>query len=290
MMNHKRWILFLGLFMVGELTVAGQAWGQSLRYNGSVQMATGSYFFEENTRSLYVTNGLGIRNGRYGISIDVPFVVQSSPWISYSHYGGIPTGGPQHESVGQHYGQRSGPGMGGGRRQNIDLVDTASYTQSGFSDPSLSLQYQVLGYESGITALYLNTSIKFPLADPANGFGTGAWDTGIGSSISRRFGTWFTTANIMYWHFGNMPDLELKSSLTYGAGIGKSFSGGHWLVLGSFNGMTKVIEGVAPPMSTALGIGYQVGTRNNLNISTSFGLSESSADVAFGGGWQVKLN
>ncbi|WP_372634464.1 hypothetical protein [Fodinibius sp.] len=288
MMNYKRWSLFLGLVMVGGLTGTGQVWGQSLRYNGSMQMATGSYFFEENTRSFYLTNGLGIRNGRYGMSVDVPFVVQSSPWISYSRYGGIPTGGPQHESVGQHYGRRTGQGMGG-RRKPVDLADTASYTQSGFSDPSLSLQYQVLGSESGATALYFTTSIKFPLADPANGFGTGAWDASIGSSVSRRFDTWFTTANFMYWHFGDMPDLELKSSLTYGAGIGKSFSGGHWLVLGSFNGMTEIIDGVTPPMSATLGIGYQVGARTSLNISTSFGLSESSADVAFGGGWQVKL-
>lgn len=289
MMNHKRWILFLGL-LVGGLMGAGQVWGQSLHYNGSIQLATGSYFFEENTRSLYVTNGLGIRNGRYGISVDAPFVVQSSPWISYSHYGGIPTGGPQHESVGQHYGQRSGPGMGGGHRQHIDLVDTASYTQSAFSDPSISLQYQLLGYESGATALYLDTSIKFPFANPSNGFGTGAWDMGIGSSISRRFGTWITTANFMYWHFGDMADLELTSSFTYGVGIGKSLSDGHWLLLGSLNGITEIIEGVTPPKSAALGIGYQVGTRTSLNISTAFGLSKSSANVAFGGGWQVRLN
>lgn len=289
MMNHKRWILFLGL-LVGVLTGASQVWGQSLHYNGSIQFVTGSYFFEENTRSLYVTNGFGIRNGRYGISVDVPFVVQNSPWISYSHYGGIPTGGPQHESVGQHYGHRSGPGMGGGHRQHIDLVDTASYIQSAFSDPSLFLQYQALGFESGKTALYINTSIKLPFADPVNGFGTGAWDMGVGGSLSKRFDTWFITANFIYWHFGDMPDLELNSSLNYGVGIGKSLSGGHWLLLGSLNGMTEVIEGVTPPMSAALGIGYQVDKRTSLNISTTFGLSESSADVAFGVGWQAKLN
>jgi len=180
--------------------------------------------------------------------------------------------------------------MGGSRRQHIDLVDTVSYTQSGFSDPSLSMQYQVLGYESGATALYLNTSIKFPLADPENGFGTGAWDMGVGSSISQHFDIWFATANFMYWFFGDMSSLELKSSLTYGAGVGRSFADGRWLMLGSFNGMTEIIEGVAPPMSAALGIGYKVGARANLNISTSFGLSESSADVAYGGGWQVRLD
>lgn len=290
-MNYKTWILFPGIVLFA-LAGAGQASGQSLYYSGSMQYATGSYFFEENTRSFYLTNGLNIKNGQYSMSADFPFVVQSSPWISYNSYGGIPTGGPQHESVGQHYtrGSGSGQGKGEGRRQQIDLADTSSYTQSGFSDPSLSLQYQVVGSGTGPAALYLNTSVKFPLADPSNGFGTGAWDMGFGGSISRRFDTWFATANVMYWHFGDMPELELKSSLAYGAGVGKSLYGGQWLVLGSFNAMTEIIEGVNPPMSAALGIGYQVGTRTSLNVNTSFGMSESSSDIAFGGGWQIKLD
>ncbi|GAA5520200.1 hypothetical protein Asal01_00131 [Fodinibius salicampi] len=282
--------MFLG-FLFGGLMGAAQVSGQPFYYyKGGMQLASGSYFFVEDTRSFYLTNGLDVRNSRYGISVDFPFIVQNSPWISYSRYGGIPTGGPQHESVGQHYGRGTDQNMRGGRRQHIDLVDTASYTQSGFSDPSLFLQYQALGFESGTTALYINTSIKFPFADPVNGFGTGAWDMGVGGSLSRRFNTWFITANFMYWHFGDMPDLELNSSLNYGVGIGKSLSGGHWLLLGSLNGMTEIIEGVTPPMSAALGIGYQVDKRRSLNISTTFGLSESSADVAFGVGWQVKLN
>lgn len=100
------------------------------------------------------------------------------------------TGGPQDKSVGQHYGQGKGPGMGMGEyKRSVDLAGTASYAPSGFSDPSLSLQYQVLGFESGTTALYFNTSIKFPIADPSNGFGTGAWDMGIGGSVSQRFDT-----------------------------------------------------------------------------------------------------
>lgn len=281
---YKIQVLALGLLLAG-LARGGQSYAQQVYYSGSAQWATGSYLFSEDTQSFYLISGLNIRDSRYSASFDIPFIVQNTPWISYSKYGGIPTGGPQNESVKHHQ-----QGVSMGRKKNINLADTASYTQSGFSDPSLSVGYKLLGSEYGATSLYVSTSFKFPFTDPANGFGTGAWDLGLGSTLSRRFGSWFITVNVMYWHFGDMEDLELKPSLSYGAGVGKSFMEGKWLLMGSFSGMTQIIEDTDPPISAGLGIGYQVGPRINLNINTFVGLSESSSEFAFSGGWQLKLN
>lgn len=275
--------------MLLEIGGAGNLVAQQLYYNGNMQLASGSYFFGERTQSFYVTNGFSINDLRYNASFSFPFVVQNSPWISYSGTGGIPTGGPQSESVGQHTRQGMGQGMGG-RRQHIDLPDTASYNQSGFSDPSANMGYRIIGKDYGTTSVKLNASLKFPLADPTRGFGTGEWDVGWGGSVSQRINTWFISGNLMYWHYGDMPDLELKNALNYGAGIGKSLAGGKWMLLGSFFGMTEIIEDVDPPLSAGLGIGRQIGGRTNFNANIYFGLSESSSDVAVGAGWQVKLN
>lgn len=273
-------------FLVIGLTGASYAVAQQLYYDGSMQVATGSYFFEGVTQSFYLNNGLSISHSDYSASITFPFIVQNSPWISYGSTGGIPTGGPQNESVRHHNGPRQDME---GQRRHINLTDTVSYAQSGFGDPSLSLGYKLYGSDLNKTTLYINTSVKFPFADPKKGFGTGAWDMGFGSSISRRLGSWFLSANVMYWYFGDMADLEIKNSLNYGAGIGKSFPGGDWMILGSFNGMTEVVDGIDPPMSAGLGVGYQVGERTRLTINTYFGLSESSSDIMIGAGWQINL-
>lgn len=276
-------VLLLGLAGAGELSA------QQFYYNGSAHFATGSYFFQETTQSFYLSNGISLNTRPFTISLDVPFLVQSSPWVSYGGTGAIPTGGPQHGSVGQHSGRGPGQGMGRMDRQ-ITLPDTVSYTHSGLSDPSVSAGYRLYGSHDGTTVIHLNTSVKFPLADPVRGFGTGAWDAGMGSSVSQRLGTWFVMGNIMYWYIGDMPDLELNNSWGYGAGIGKSISGGRWTILGSFNGMTEVIENIDPPISAGVGIGHQLGSRVLMNVNFSFGLSESSSDITFGGGWQVNLN
>lgn len=287
---RKAGFLFLGALLL-ELIGAGQLHAQQLYYNGNMQFATGSYFFDESTQSFYLTNGLALSHTSYSMSLNIPFVVQNSPWISYSGTGGIPTGGPQHGAVRQQGSEGPGSGQGmGGRRHNVVLPDTASYRQYGFSDPIASASYRVYNPPGGKTSVQFNASVKFPVADPDRGFGTGTWDAGLGGSVSQRLNSWLLTGNVMYWHFGDMPDLELKNSWSYGAGLGRSFAGGSWLVLGSFNGMTELIEGMDPPITAGVGVGYQVSPRVNLNASTYMGLTESSSNVAFGTGCQLRLN
>lgn len=265
---------------------AGYAVAQQLYYDGSMQVATGSYFFEGGTQSFYLNNGLGINHSDYSASIAFPFIVQNSPWISYGSTGGIPTGGPQNESVRQHNGPRQDME---GQRRHINLTDTVSYAQSGFGDPSLSLGYKLFGSDFDKTLLHINASIKFPFADPEKGFGTGAWDIGIGGSVSHRFNTWYMTGNVAYWHFGDMSDLELNNSLSYGMGLGRTFSGGDWMVLGALNGMTTIIDDINPPLVAGMSISYRINSRTNLNTGISVGLSESSSDIMVGAGWQINL-
>jgi len=270
-------------------------YAQQLSYTGSVQYAGGNYYFTERTYSFYFTNGLTFRRDGYSFSVSVPFIIQNSPWVSYTQSGFLPTGGPQNGYVGGKGGMngQSGTGMSSSRgRRRIDIPDTTSYNRSSFSDPTLSMGIPLINSVTSnfATSLRLLGDLKIPLADPDQGYGTGAWDGGLGISLSQRVQSWFILLNMQYWWFGDMPDLKLNDALSYGGGIGKSFNKGKWLVLGSFNGMTRIISDTDPPLNVGGGISYSLSPKSMISGNVSFGLSDSSADFLVGAGWQFVLN
>lgn len=282
------------LILSGVFT-AGRVFGQHVYYSGSVQYATGSYFFERSTNSFYLTNGIRITGSRISISLNVPYMAQNTPWISYSGVGMIPTGGPQNGTVSD---MGKGRGQGGQGRMSyntaaveeaVPLIDTVSYNKYGFSDPNLYLSARLTPGSLTSTSLYLNVSTKIPLANPETGFGTGAWDFGAGLSLTQRFHTFFISVDAMYWHLGDMQDLNFKDPVSFGLGLGKSSQNGKWLISGLFTGYTRIIDGYDPPMSVGLGIGYFLTKNIALNANISFGLSESSSNVGGGIGWSVRL-
>ena len=291
-------ICYVGVLLVlSGVFGVGRVFGQKVYYYGSAQYMTGTYFFERSTNSFYLTNGFRITESGISISLNVPYMVQNTPWISYSGVGYIPTGGPQSGTVGD---VGKGRGKGGQGQMSsvtsataveeaVPLVDTVSYNKYGFSDPNVYLSARLTPGTLTATALYLNASTKIPLADPETGFGTGAWDFGAGLSLTQRFSTFFITADVMYWHIGDMQDLNFKDPLSFGLGLGKSFQNGKWLISSLLTGYTQIIEGYDPPMSLGIGLGHFLTKNIALNANISFGLSESSSDVGGGIGWSIRL-
>ncbi|MCG2588835.1 hypothetical protein [Rhodohalobacter sulfatireducens] len=296
--------------LLGVTLVVGCVQAQQVSYHGNVQYATGSYFFDESTSSFSASNGLGYVGDKFSVSFSVPFIVQNSPWISYSAAGQLPTGGPQHGGLADSTGRRPGKGgkNGNGSKNQygsgsystpilvaeseevpITLPDTTSYTQSSFGDPNIYASLKLYSSGSGSSNIQLNSGFKIPFADPNNGFGTGEWDYGVGISLSQRFGKFFMYTNFMRWWLGNMPDLELKDPLTYSAGLTRTFGQGKWFINSTFSGYTEIIKDYDPPMNLSFGVGLFASNRISLNSTFTLGLSESSADQVFGIGWSLKL-
>lgn len=264
---------------------------QRVTYSGSFQYSTGSYFFTDRTESFYLSNGLSIYGNRARISFNVPYVVQSSPWISYGTAGGIPTGGTGHKQVGQQGGGAGNQMIGSQGRgsRRIEVPDTVSYRQASFSDPSVSGSIRIYNSSNQKTNLTLNSSVKIPLSNPATGYGTGAWDVGAGLSLFHRMSTVYLFSDVMYWQMGDMEDLNLKNPFSISAGAGKAFHDGTWMVNASISGSTEIIETADPPVSLNAGVGYFISSGVSLNGTFSFGLSESSPDVSAGVGWSLRL-
>lgn len=258
---------------------------QRISWSGNMQYSTGTYFFTEPVNSFYFVNGITISSGRLSASAGLPFIVQNTPWVSYAGSGPMPTGGPQHGSVQQGSG---GSGQMGGGRRHIVIPDTGTYSQTGFGDPWVNLSVSLLN-PGRTTSLRLTSGFKIPIVDPDRGFGTGAWDAGAGLSLAQRIQKTILFADASYWWLGDLEDLDLKNSLSYGLGVGRMFYPSKWMVTSSLQGSTAIIDNFDPPISVNAALGYLFSGTASVNGVISVGLSESAPDFTFGFGWDIKL-
>lgn len=281
---------FLLFILNGSLLLiipAGYSSAQEVRYMGSMQYATGSYYFTERTGSFYFNNGISISGAKSSFSITVPFITQNTPWVSNVGTGIMPTGGPKNNLINSN---ESGGNRRGRRKIDLGTSDTLTYTQANFGDPSLSVSTKLFTSSNGAFSLSANGGLKLPLANPQKGFGTGKWDWGGGISWAQRITSkTLLLVDGMFWKLGDMADLDFNNIITYSAALGHSFLEGKWIGLLSFSGMTEIINNVNPPLTVGTGLTFQASDKVNLSSNLSFGLSESASDFSVGLGWNMKL-
>lgn len=289
----------------------GAARGQKVFYTGNLSYSSGSYFFSETTRSFSFTNGLGVRGERLTFSVSIPYIAQTSPWVSNTAIGGLPTGGKEHGKLrdggGQGGGQGGQGGQGGKAAQNtlsvlaaqmrqsetLDLADTLDYQQQGFSDPSILASYSLIRGSDRFGnrfTMTLNGSLKIPTRRLDDGFSTEALDAGGGTSMSYVFLTgWGLMLDLMVWRLGDLEDLELKDPLSIGFGVTRLLWKSEWMLSASVLSYTQIVEGYDPPRSLYFGAGKKITPRCFYSASLGLGLTESSSDLMLGLGWSIDL-
>lgn len=260
------------------LAAAVPAAGATLTYTGSVQMARGTYIFTQPTSGYFVFNGLSFASGPFTLTASIPLIYQSTPYVSYTGVGVLPSGGTESSVVSQRQG-----------REPVVLPEVVEYRQYGVGDPLIAAGLRLWKDTAAVPAVELTARVKLPLADVDQGFGTGQTDYSAGVSVSKRLGNVFLFADAAYWVLGDLPELELQDVWAYGLSIGHAFSGGKYTLMASYSGYTEVIADVAPPSSLALGFSVKVGAMSSLILNAAFGLSESSPDLSLSLGWAIGL-
>ncbi|RJP79241.1 MAG: hypothetical protein C4524_05620 [Candidatus Zixiibacteriota bacterium] len=265
--------------MLAGIMPAATASGADWRYNGSLYYADGDYVFTQRTHSLYFTHGVSLSGNRYDFSVSLPLVYQDSPWISYSGRGVIPSGGTEH-----------GQFHPGGRGRHVTLPDTAQYDRIGLADPTLHGEWEVVSPQGARPFIRVTGDLKAPLADPDQGFGTGAWDAAAGVSLGSVVSpSWMLFLDASWWFLGDMPDLELKDALGYSVAAGYVPFLSSWRYLAFLSGGTSMITGMDPPLDAGLGVGWRLSPAAGLNATVTAGLTEASPDLSVGLGWSLEL-
>lgn len=245
-------------------------------YNGSIQLSQGNYFFDLTTRGICFFNGFSFSSGRFTLSASIPLVYQSTPYVSTSGVGVLPSGGSESSLVNQRQG-----------RETVVLPEAVEPGPYGLGDPVVHLGIRLFPESAAAPSVEFVAQAKAPVASLASGLGTGEWDYGVGLALSKRLGGVILFADVNYWTLGDLPELALKSPWVYSVSAGLPLARGRSAVLVSYFGMSEVIDGVAPPSSLGLGMSLKVGRRTSVTVSGSFGLSEASPDLAVSVGWSV---
>jgi hypothetical protein len=274
---------------------AGPLLAQDVRWTGSFAYATGSYVFDQPTHTLSLSNGLTVTFGPVELRGTLPLIAQNSHLVS--QVGGIPlpTGGEDHGIVGRRSsgetvgtGRRGGMGSGQADTTTTQVTYRDEYTLA-VGDPFLSASATIVEDRGILRSLRIQGSGKVPLRDLDSGVGTGAWDGGLGASALTGRGRFFVFADVMYWWFGDLPELEIDDGVTYGTGAMWAHSGGRASLSLSYFAGSRIIDTMDPPRSIGVGFGSIRSTGRSLSAGLLFGLSESAPDLSAYVGWSLDI-
>lgn len=252
--------------------------GGTVSYTGSLQMARGMYVFTLPTSGYFFFNGLTYSSKNFTLAATIPLIYQTTPYVSYTGVGVLPSGGTESSAVNQRQGG-----------EPVLIPEVIEYKQYGLGDPVIMAGLMLVQEGRAMPAVRLSGQIKVPLANVSQGFGTGEWDYSAGVGLSKRIGRSFLFADVNYWILGDLPELELQSAWSYAVSFGHAFSGGKYAFMASYYGITEVIAGVAPPASLGLGLSVRVGRGSSLMLNAAFGTSEASPDLSLSLGWSIGL-
>ncbi len=76
-----RWAVVLTVVVLVDTPTSTAQRGM---YTRSIQAATGDYLFTEQTSSVYFNNSVALTSGRLRVSVGVPIIAQSTPWVTCS--------------------------------------------------------------------------------------------------------------------------------------------------------------------------------------------------------------
>lgn len=277
--------------LVAATLTAGRASAQQVWYTGGVSGASGNYIFSQSTTTAEFSNGLLFSAGRVSFSAQIPVLYHSTPWVSQSGAGFIPTGGPQSGQA------HAGRGPGGATpiraattmySTSVVMPDTVQFDQVGLGDPTAFASLRVAG-EPGTTAtLTLSGGVKAPVASASSGFGTGEWDFGGGLAASLPFGSSALDLSAMYWSLGDMPDLVIDNPVSYDATLSHDF-GTRYSLFGSVWGSSRTFADTDAPLSVGVGTCVLREGTCALGVTLGAGLTNASPDFSVGLTWQVPL-
>jgi len=250
------------------------------------EFASGNYGTDSATRSLYMPLiATWLPNERLDISIEVPFIYQSSSNVTTVLYNTSQSATINKTMF------RGGPGGNSGtilQQQAGGFTSTTAGSStsavSGLGDIILRLGVIALFEDTGIPQLRPSLFIKCPTADFSDGLGTGEFDFGVGLEAIKWLGNLQVTGEGFYNYQGKVDGFGLKNYFSYTAGVGYQ--------------LTKTVEpmllikGATAPSSYSgallearVRVIWSVTDTTSLDLYGSRGIADNSPD--YGGGAAV---
>ena len=265
------------------LLVAGDAEAQTTgnwSLNVSVQRMQGQYMFDTVTSAYYFYGNLRYQAQRWAISVSVPVIVQNSDLMSFTGGMYLPTGKGHHSDQDRGRSHHDGDmgGDGSEAHMNAGLGDVFAYTE-----------YALLPERGALPGIFAGGSVKFPTANLNYGFGTGEFDFGVVLAMRKNYRLFSLYMDLGYTVIGDPADVDYIDPINLGIGLGKFFSRGRHSLLLYYQTYTTVFDGFDSPQQVSVGYSSWINPRLALSFTVLAGLSETSPDFGFSGGFSLGL-
>jgi|GEM_PF-1475236 len=276
---------------------------QMVYYEGGLSMSSGSYIFTERTTNWVLSSGIAVSAGPFTIRGTIPAYRQNSTLLSATAAGIVPTGGSSSSAVADSSAARKGGRGGGGNSQLVAALPSFQETVVMATDPVEVPTTSVTGYrvtigdpmvnvsatlaEVGRTSIMASVGAKVPVNDTAH-YGTGEWDLGGSISLSHGVGgSVLLGLDFSCWHFGDLPELDLRDGIMGAASIAYLGSTG-WGGSASLMAARSVIEGFENSY-IATGSLTRLSGFGAISLIVSAGLSEMAPDFTAGLSWRIGI-
>ena len=274
---------------------------QTLHYEGSAGLATGTYIFTQRTSSWSVSTGLAFGAGPVILRAYLPVFYQNTTLVASAGSGFLPTGGSSSGTVADTSAQRSGrsgtrrlsaiaPLLGVAGTLEGEPVEVPTSATTGYrwsaGDPFVSVSF--FGLQGRRAGLTLGGSVKVPVTDTTD-LGTGAWDAGGNLSGSATVSSRVMLGvDLGYWYLGDPPGLDLQNPVLFGGTL-SVLAGRNWGTSVGVSGATPTIVGFAPSVSVTAGVLRIGGAGGSLGVLATMGLTETAPDVSVSLTWRFGL-
>lgn len=279
-----KWVVVAVVALLGGSFSSATA--QSISYEGAVRYSKGKYTLGETVTSAFFLNEFTFSSKTWFAEILLPLIYQDSPDVRYvggmpmpvgDHHGsgGMKTGAKDH---GGHGGGSGGPGMG-----------TQDFSDFGFGDPYLRVGALVYRDVFDRNSFGVFGTLKAPVADETQGFGTGEWDFGVGLSWSRLTPKNALYLELAYWSLGDPPDVTFKKPIAGEFTYGWVLSDPRYLIEATIWGRTETLEDVDGPLAIDLTLGRSLNGPHSVYFTLEAGLTESAPDFALIVGYRARI-
>lgn len=255
---------------------------QSFSYDGAVRFSKGTYTLSETVTSVFFLNEFSFTSRRWWAEAVLSVIYQDSPNVRY--VGGMPMPDGGHHDGGGGGGHHGGGGMPGGHDPPYRDFD-----KLGLADPYFSVGAIVFRDVFDRNSIATFASVKVPVADETQGFGSGEWDFGAGVSWYRRTPRDLFFAELAFWSLGDPPDVDLKNPIALELSYGRALDDGRYLVEASLWGRTETIEGIDGPIAIDLTLSRALKSQHSVYVTAEAGLTESAPDYSVSVGYRTRI-
>lgn len=275
------------LVLAGLISIVlGQMPAKSAQFSASASpnFSTGKYGGTDKTDVFEVPLRLSYSNPRFSLGVTIPYLAITSA-------GGVLPIAGQVVATGGSLAPTPGGGFSGGSAgsvnpqaivplSHVSTHTVARTTQQGIGDTVVALTTTLWDEKDFLPSFFVGGNIKIPTADKKKSLGTGEYDYGVKSGLSKYFGAFSIFADGAYTWVGNPPGLTLSDILSYGGGVGYAWTKSVETSV-SVSGARAAFKGTPAPLEVGLDVQKRF-SQLTLGLSAGKGLSTASPDW-FGG-------